>query len=66
MIVEEGHEQFEVLLAIYKADPQKGYIVGPDGSHYRVIKPSDDIIKFKAMGGIDNTYGSLSGGLGNG
>lgn len=66
MIVEEGHEQFATLLAIFKDDPKKGYIVGPDGTHYRVLKPSDDVVKFKALGGFDQTYGSISGGLPNG
>lgn len=64
MIVEEGHADYEKLLAIHKADPQKGYVVAPGGAHYRVLKPDDDTVKFQPLGGIDGTYGSLSGGLG--
>lgn len=63
MTVEEGHPDYPKLLAIYEEDPKKGYVVAPGGAHYKVLKPDDTTVKFTPLGGIDGTYGSLSGGM---
>ena len=64
MVIEEGHDQYDRILAAW--DGKSGYVTLGSGEHFRVIKPDDDTVKFVPMGGIDNTYGSLSGGLPNG
>lgn len=58
-IIDKKHTLYQKLLTEYLKDPKVGYVSLGDKT-YRVLKPSDDDIKFLPLQGLDDSYSSLS------
>jgi len=55
---------WQKLYKAWEAEGRPG-VVMLGGTQYKVLRPSDDDIKFVPQGGFDTMYGSQSKGLGN-
>lgn len=51
---------WEKLVAAYREEGDRGWVVGPRGGTYKVLRPDDDTIIFDEHGGLDGTYGQRS------
>lgn len=56
-----GDPRFEQLHAVWMKAQKPGYITIENGGMYRVLQPSDGVVKFLPVaGGIDGFYSSTS------
>lgn len=59
-IVDKTMPQWEPLYKMWLQEGKPGWLAGPDGLTYQVLKPSDDDIKFAAREGMGDMYSSSS------
>lgn len=60
-IVAAGDPRFEQLYSIWVKEQRPGYITVENGGMYRILQPSDGVVKFEPVkGSIDGLYSSSS------
>ena len=58
--IDKENASWEPLYKLWLEQGQPGWLSGPDGVTYLVLRPSDDDVKFAPKGAFDELYGSSS------
>lgn len=61
--IEEGNPLWAKLLALWMEDGREAGWVTLGGQQFKVLRPSDEEIKFVLESGFDGQYGSTTKGL---
>lgn len=62
--IKKGDPAYEKLLSIWLKEGKKTWVVLPNGTQFRAVTPSDDVVVFVPHS-ADSLYGSISGTGGN-